>query len=111
MIEINSQIVVEIGTFLPYNDTKEELLEALYALLPSIHREIECLNYELFWSQEGALTSVGRWKSSLGYNLHENMRYIEEFKRTLLPVLCQEFTYTLRYSVVPPMSALSLLNE
>ena len=111
MIEVNKEIIIEIGTFLPHKDTKAEFLKTFYALLPRIHKEPFCLNYELFVGEKAQIVSIGRFKNSVAYNLHTNMQYIQEFQTKKLPVLCERFEYKEYRNIVAPMSALSLLNE
>jgi quinol monooxygenase YgiN len=111
MIEVNREIIVQIGTFLHHQDTKAEFLKAFYALLPRIHKEPYCLNYELFVGKNARIVSVGRFKSSVGFNLHNNMQYVQDFKAKQLPILCERFEYEEYRNIVAPMSALSLLNE
>ncbi len=111
MIEVNKDIVVEVGHYRPFDDSKEELLEALYALIPFIHKEPLCQSFELLIQKDGTITTLGRWENSRGYNFHKNMQYMEEFRTKKLPVYCQHFDHTEHRSVVAPLTALSLLNE
>lgn len=111
MIEVNKDIVVEVGSFTPFDDSKEELLETLYALLPFIHKEPLCQSYELFIQKDGTITTIGRWENSRGYNFHKNMQYMEDFRSKKLPVFCHHYDAKEHRSIVAPLTALSLLNE
>jgi len=111
MIEINPDVVIEITTFKPFEDSKDELLTTLYGLLPLIHKEPLCLNYELFIQKNGTITAVGRWESPRGYNFHTNMQYMEDLRKKKLPVFCESYESNENRGVVAPLTALSLLNE
>ena len=111
MIEINTDEIIQTAYYKPFEDSKEEMLSTLYNLLTHIHREPLCLNFEIFIQKDGCLTTVGRWKSALGFNLHENMQYIEDLKTKKLPVYCQSFESFEHRKVIPPITALSLMNE
>lgn len=111
MIEINQDNVTEITTFKPFEDSKDELLETLYKLLPYIHKEPLCLNYELFIDKNATITAIGTWESARGYNLHTNMQYMEELKRKKLPVFCESYEVNEYRAIIAPLTALSLLNE
>lgn len=111
MIEINQDTMVEIGTFIPFNDSKAELLKALYALIEKIHKEPYCINYELFIEPNGTLTTLGRWHNRMAYELHTHMNYRETLIKQVLPVYSQRFEFRLMHPVVPPMTALSLMQD
>ena len=111
MIEVNSDQVVEVSHYKPFDDSQEELLQTLYDLLVFIHREPLCSDYELLLQKDGTVTTIGRWESSRGYNFHKNMQYMENFREKKLPVFCQTFEQNEHRSVVAPLTALSLLNE
>lgn len=111
MIEINQDKVIEITTYKPFEDSKDELVTALYELLPLIHKEPLCLNYELFINKNGTITAVGSWESTRAYNFHTNMKYIEELKIKKLPVFCKSYEKEEYKSIMAPLTALSLLNE
>ena len=111
MIKVSHKEVIELASFIPKKGHKKELLEALHNLLIPIHKEPNCLNYELFLQQGGRIQSIGRWKDNLAYNLHTNMQYIVEFKENIAPKLCESFEYSEVKAIVPPMTALSLMNE
>ena len=111
MIEINSDKVIEITTFKPFDDSKDELLSTLYEILPSIHKEPLCLNYELFIAKNGTITAIGTWESQRGYNFHTNMQYMEHLRAKKLPVFCESYESHEYRAIIAPLTALSLLNE
>ncbi len=111
MIEVNQDEIVEFIHYKPFDDSRDELLETLYALLAFIHKEPFCINYELFIEKDGSLMTVGRWRDRRAYNLHENMQYMSDFYRTKMPVFCKEYEKKESRVVVGPLSALSLMNE
>jgi len=111
MIEINQDEVIEITSLEPFEDSKEELLSSLYELLPSIHKEPLCLNYEIFIQKDGSLTTIGKWESARGYNFHQNMQYMEKFRLKILPVFCKSYEKSESRAIIAPLTALSLLNE
>ena len=111
MIEINRDEIIEIGTFKPFADSKEDLLQELYGLIPKVHKEPNCLSFELFIDENATVITVGKWRTKLAFDLHKNMQYIDELSRLKLPVFCERFDYQMLYGVIPPLTALSLLNE
>jgi quinol monooxygenase YgiN len=111
MIEINKESVVQTSHYKPFDDSKDELLQELYNLLTPIHKEPLCLNFEIFIQKDGTLTTIGRWKNPLGFNLHQNMQYIEALIKKKLPVYCKHYESFEQRIIIPPITALSLLNE
>ena len=111
MIEINQDKVIEITTFKPFEDSKDELLTTLYELIPLIHKEPLCLNYELFIDKAGTITTIGTWESTRAYNFHSNMQYMERLREKKLPVFCENYESNEYRGIIAPLTALSLLNE
>ncbi|MDH5464786.1 MAG: antibiotic biosynthesis monooxygenase [Thiovulaceae bacterium] len=111
MIKVSNKEIIEISTFMPKKGSKKVLLEKLHELLIPIHKEPHCINYELFLKQGGMILAIGRWETSIAYNLHTNMQYIVDFREKIAPDLCDDFNYHEVKAIVPPMTALSLMNE
>lgn len=111
MIEINKDIIIQITTYIPFADSTEDLLLELYKLIPFIHKEPNCLDFELLREEGGTIIAIGTFKNSVAFNIHENLQYIEDFKRKKLPVYCERFESKVLKKVIPPLTALSLLNE
>lgn len=111
MIEIDAKEIIALTHYLPYEDTKEDLIEALYALIPKIHKEIYCIDYELFIAADASIHACGRWRDQSAYTMHQHMHYMEQFQSKTLPVLCKEHHHHLLGKVIPPITALSLMKE
>ncbi len=111
MIEIDANEIIVYTHYIPYEDSKEELLKALYKLIVPIHKEIYCIDFELFIDEEASITSCGRWKNKTAYTMHRHMQYMEEFYQKSVPLLCKAYHTHTMAKILPPITALSLLKE
>jgi Uncharacterized conserved protein len=62
--------VVVTAVFHPLDGRRDELVAALHATMPAVHREDGCLLYAIHDAEDGTITMIEKWTSGGALHAH-----------------------------------------
>ncbi|MFF2487574.1 putative quinol monooxygenase [Microbacterium sp. NPDC058062] len=90
----SAQAAVVVTVFTPRPDAKDELIEALRAYLPEVHREEGCLLYAIHDAEDATIVLIEKWASRADLDRHDESPALAELDRTVAPFLSAPTRWT-----------------
>lgn len=86
--------VIVVAVFHPAAGRRAELVEALRASIPAVHREQGCRLYAIHDAEDDTITMLEKWDSAADLALHANGEAVDALKAAVDGLVSQPATVT-----------------
>ena len=86
--------VVVTAVFHPSPGRTAELIDALRATIPGVHREEDCLLYAIHDAADGTITMIEKWTSAEALDAHASGDAVKALRQAVEGLVAQPATVT-----------------